>query len=142
MHLLMDISCKGVRSSWDFYQRKDFMYDLAKRMAPTTSGRRWDLCYQIKSIEIMCWIATPWQTVQMSCMYVCWFECYTHFHQQILVVWTKEGVKRWPGWRGGKGWIFRPSLMNSHLSTFHRTPYIINYRQAYPVRPALELCGR
>ena len=73
MHLLMDISCKGVRSSWDFYQRKDFMYDLAKRMAPTTSGRRWDLCYQIKSIEIIYKSVLDCYTMANSTnvMYVC-----------------------------------------------------------------------
>ena len=102
--------------------------------ASKTSRQRWDLQFEkeAESIEIIAklgsgevlwlylWcIVTPWQTVNStSVMYVCWFECYT-FPPTDVIVWTNNWVKRWPGWRGGRGMEFQAYIHPAGQSLYH-----------------------
>ena len=96
---------------------------FGKRMAPTTSRRRWDLRFEkeAESIEIFAklgngkvlrlnlWcIATPWQIVQMLCNSVDLNVIHISTNRCHCM---NECMKRWPGWRGGRGWIFRPTFV-------------------------------
>ena len=86
------------------------------RMAPKTTRQRWDL-WEVLWLNLWC-IATPWQTVQMLCMSVDLNVIHISTNR-CLIVWTKEWVKRWPGWRGGRGMDFQAYIHPAGQYLYH-----------------------
>ena len=150
----MEISREGVRFSWDFYRslsRTDVTYDLAKgwlrqpqtiRKAARIDRNHREIGERRGSVikyELDCYTMANSTNVMYS--NVCWFECYTHFHQQMSHFLNERmSEKSDLAEKEAGGWIFGPTfILPDNLCTAHRTPYIISMIQAYPVRPALEL---
>ena len=70
-------------------------------------------------------------------MYVCWYEWYTHVCTHVSLYEQKNE------WKGDLAEEEAEAYIHpAGQSMYHpQNPYIISTRQAYPVRPELELYG-
>ena len=91
--------------------------------ASKTSRQRWDLRFEKEAelIEIIAKLGSGevlWLYLWCMLHHGKQYKCYT-FSPTDVIVWTNNWVKRWPGWRGGRGMEFQAYIHPAEQSLYH-----------------------